>query len=395
MRILFLTARLPYPPNRGDRLRAYNFIKSLSSEHQIHLLSFIAEENEKANIKPLQSFCQDVQVVKQSRLQSVLSVAMNLWRPLPLQALYYHSSRMQEAVNEILAQNEFDLIYIHLFRMAPFVQSVKNIYRIVDLTDVISREIKRSLSYRGFASRLLYTFENPRIQRYESFVASNFEEIWLISEADKQELVKACPAANIQVVNNGVETNMFYPIDLHAREKAVMFLGHMGVPHNIDAATILARQIFPMVKRQIPECECWVVGAEPAQEVVKLSELPGVTVTGFVPDVNDYLNRAAVFCAPLRFAAGIQFKVVQAMAAGRPVVTTSMVNEGLGAKPDEELVLADTPEEMARHVIQLIQDPQAAQQLGQAAHRFVSSKFTWDSALQRVNQIKANEDQTG
>ena len=388
MRILFLTTRLPYPPNRGDRLRAYNFIKSLSSQHQIHLISFISNEKEKENIEPLKSFCQDIQVITQSKLQSILSVALNIWRPLPLQALYYRSSQMQSLVKEKLSKLSFDLIFVHLFRMAPFVENLQHTYRVVDLTDVISREIKRSLSYRGIASRLLYTYENPRIQHYEQYVASKFEEIWLISEADKQELTKACPEANIQVINNGVETEIFYPIDIPDRENILMFLGHMGVPHNIDAATSLAESIYPIVKRQIPDCKLWIVGAEPTPAVMKLGKIPGVTVTGFVPDINVYLNRATVFCAPLRFAAGVQFKVVQAMAAGRPVVTTSIVNEGLGAHPGEDLIIADTPEETARQIIWLFQQPNAAQKLGQAAHRFVTTKFAWDSVLKRVKEIE-------
>ena len=389
MRILFLTTRLPYPPNRGDRLRAYNFIKSLSGQHEIHLLSFISDEKEKANIEPLRAFCQDVQVVTQSKLQSILSVALNIGKPLPLQALYYRSSQMQKRVDEKLSQLPFDLIYVHLFRMAPFVENVKGIFRIVDLTDVISREIKRSLGYRGIASRLLYTFERPRIQRYEHYVASKFEEIWLISEADKGELAQACPGANIQVVNNGVEAHVFHPIEQQERENVLMFLGHLGVAHNIDAATLLAEYIFPLVSQRIPDCQLWIVGAEPAPAVQKLAQIPGVTVTGYVPDLNDYLNRAAVFCAPLRFAAGIQFKVVEAMAAARPVITTSMVNEGLKAQPGAELVIADSPEQIANAAINLLENRELAEQIGKRGRDFVMRSFSWDMVLKRLQVIQS------
>ena len=352
MRILFLTARLPYPPNRGDRLRAYNFLESLSKKHDIHLLSFISDESERANIEPLKSFCQDVQVVTQSKLQSILSIATNVWRSLPLQALYYRSGLMQMLVDDKLSGLPFDLIYVHLFRMVPFVDDVQHIFRIVDLTDVISREIKRSLTYRGIASRLLYTFERPRIQRYECYVASKFEEIWLISDADKQELVNTCPKANIQVVTNGIDTHRFFPTGETPRTNSIIFTGHFGVAHNIDAAQVLAYQVLPIVQEVIPESTFSLVGAEPSAEVLKLSKLPGVQVTGFVPDLNLHLNRAAVFVAPLRFAAGIQNKVLEAMATARPVITTSMVNEGISARAGEELIVADTPQKIAQEVVE-------------------------------------------
>jgi glycosyltransferase involved in cell wall biosynthesis len=276
--------------------------------------------------------------------------------------------------------------------MAPFVQNVKNIYRIVDMTDVISREIKRSLGYRGLLSRALYRLEYGRIRDYEHEVAAKFEEIWLISEADRQALAQVCPSANIQVVSNGIDTTVFYPNGTQAQPHSVMFSGHFGVAHNIDAAVLLAEQILPRVREQIPDSTLRLVGAEPAQEVLKLGELPGVEVTGYVQDLNDYLNQAAVFAAPLRFAAGIQNKVLEAMAAGRPVVTTSLVNEGLGAKASEEVLLADTAEEMARQIVSLMQEPERAAKLGEAGKEFVRARFSWESVLRRVEQIKAAQD---
>ena len=391
MRILFLTSRLPYPPNRGDRLRVYNFIKSLSRQHEVHLVSFIAAETELANIEPLKLFCKDVRVVKQSKLHSLLTIASNIWRPFPLQALYYRSSVMQAVIDEYLSVYPFDMIYVHLFRMAQFVNHTQHIYRVVDLTDVISREIKRSLPYRGIASRILYTFEHSRIHRYEHVVATNHEEIWLISNADRQELIKDCPRSNIQVVTNGVDMNCFFPKSEIPQPHSIIFSGHFGVAHNIDTALVLAHHVLPCVQRSYPDCTLSLIGAEPSPEVSKLSNLPRVSVTGFVPDLNQHLNCATVFAAPIRFAAGIQNKVLEAMATARPVITTSIVNEGIGAKPGEELIIADSSEEMAKQIIRIFENPEMAYQMGQSALRFVSRKYSWDLVLTRVNEIENNQ----
>ncbi len=387
MRILCLTARLPYPPNRGDRLRAYNFLKSLSRQHELHLLSFIEDASEHEHIAPLQQFCQTVQVVQKTPRQSAVSVGLNLWRPQPLQSLYYRSAAMQQLVDATLRAQPFDAAYIHLFRMAQFIEKQARLYRIIDLTDVISREIALSMPYRGLASRLLYTIERPRIQRCERWVAERFEETWLISEADRRTLAEACPAANIQVVTNGIDVERFHPTGQTAEPNTIIFSGHMGVPHNIDAATLLAREVLPLVQQTIPACRLRIVGAGPGPEVLRLAQAPAVTVTGFVPDLNAELNQAAVFTAPLRFAAGVQNKVLEAMAAATPVVTTRLVNEGIGAQPGKHLLIAEGIPETAQVLISLLNNPPARQEIGQAGSEFVRQKFSWDIVLTRVNEI--------
>jgi sugar transferase (PEP-CTERM/EpsH1 system associated) len=389
MRILCLTSRLPYPPNRGDRLRAFHFIEHLSREHELTLISFISNESQREHAASLRPYCEDVQVVLMKRYQSIATVAGNLWRRQPLQALYYRSSAMRRRVDAILAMKTFDAAYVHLFRMAPYVAYHPELYRVVDLTDVISREIRRSLDYRDPISRLIYRFERPRIQRYERWVAETFEETWLISKADWAALAADSPQANIRVVANGIDTEQFHPTGESSRPNSLVFVGHMGVPHNVDAARYLVQDILPLVRREIPDANLRLVGANPVLNVQRLARAPGVTVTGFVPDLNAALNRSAVFVAPLRFAAGVQNKVLEAMAAARPVVTTSLVNEGLRADPGRHLLIADDPGTTARQIITLLRDQQLRREIGQAALAFVEQKYTWEHAVERMRVIEA------
>jgi glycosyltransferase involved in cell wall biosynthesis len=272
--------------------------------------------------------------------------------------------------------------------MAPYVANHPELYRVVDLTDVISTEVGRSLPYRGALSRLLYMLERPRIARYERWVAENFEETWLISAADRDVLTRACPTANIQVITNGVDIDTLHPTGADPVPGRLIFVGHMGVFHNIDAAEVLARDVLPLVRRLIPAASLQIVGADPALRVQQLGSIPSVEVAGFVPDLNAALNQAAVFVAPLRFAAGIQNKVLEAMAAGRPVVTTSLVNEGLGAEPGEEILLADTPAALAACLVELLSDEETRNQVGAAGRRFVTRKFSWDHAGRRMSEIE-------
>lgn len=388
MRILCLTSRLPFPPDRGDRLRAYNFIRRLSRDHDLTLVSFIADNAEQANVADLQEICQAVHVVHRDARRSALAALLNAWRRQPLQALYYRSAAMQRLIDRVRAGGQFDAVYVHLFRMAPYVAGVEGVYRIVDLTDVISVEIGRSMPYRGLASRLLYAAERPRIARFERQVAQQFEEVWLISEADRRILAGQCPAANIRVVTNGVDAARFYPTGQARYPRSLVFVGHLRVFHNVDAVTHLARDILPLVRAQVPDCTLTIVGADPAPEVHRLAADPAVTVTGFVPDLNQYLNQAALFVAPLRFAAGVQNKVLEAMATATPVVTTTLVNDGLGASAGEELIVADGAAATARQVVALLGDPSLASRIGQAGLAFVQRAYSWDRVAQRVSAIE-------
>ena len=388
MRILCLTSRLPYPPNRGDRLRAFHFIEHLSREHELSLVSFIASEAERDHLPSLRAYCQDVRVLPMSPWRSALSTATNIWRREPLQVLYYRLGTMRRLVDDLVATSGFDAAYVHLFRMAPYVAHHPHLYRIVDLTDVISREIDLSLPHRGSASRTVYRLERGRIGRYERWVAETFEETWLIAESDRQALLQFCPAANIRVVPNGVDLELFHPTGQPCAPDSLIFVGHLRVLHNIDAATYLARDVLPLVQGEIPGCTLNIVGADPAPQVQRLGQSAAITVPGYVADLNDYLNRAAVFVAPLRFAAGIQNKVLEAMAAGRPVVTTSLVNEGLGAQPGRELLVADDAQATAWQIVALLTNPPLREQIGRAGRQFVEQKYSWSHAVDRMRAIE-------
>ena len=390
MRILCLTSRLPYPPNRGDRLRAFHFIEHLSQEHDLTLVSFIADEGQREHLAPLQAYCRDVRVLPMSPRRSAISTALNIWRREPLQALYYRLGAMRRMVDDMIATGDFDAAYIHLFRMAPYVTGHSQLYRIVDLTDVISKEIDLSLPYRGLVSRLIYLLERKRISRYEQWLAQTCEETWLISESDRHILAQSSPGANIRVVPNGIDLERFYPTGQRCIPDSLIFVGHMRVLHNVDAARHLADDVLPLVQKEIPTCTLSIVGADPAPQIWELGRSTSITVTGFVPDLNAHLNEAAVFVAPLRFAAGIQNKVLEAMAAGRPVVTTSLVNEGLGAQPEREILIANDAASTAHQITRLLASEQFREHIGGAGRRFVMGKFGWHHAVERVRAIEEN-----
>lgn len=387
MRLLCLTGRLPFPPDRGDRLRALRVLETLAGDHELTLLSFVESAEQRDQAQQLEAICRRVRIVTRGRATSLATTLLHCWRRLPLQVLYYRSREMRRLVSEALAKGRFDAVYVHLFRMAPYVRSGDLPYRIVDFTDVISSEVARSLPYRSPLSRLVWAVEQQRIARFEEQVAAAGDEVWLISQAERDRLLEIAPHANAHVVPNGVDLDTFRPLDVAEDPRLIVFSGHMGVFHNVDAAVHLAHDIMPEIRRSVPDCRLRIVGASPCAQVRRLAALDGIAVTGFVPDLNGELNDAAVFVAPLRFSAGVQNKVEEAMAAARPVVVSPEVAAGVGATPGRHLLVGRTTGEFADQVASLLSNEQRRRALGAAARAFVAREFSWKPVAERVRNI--------
>jgi sugar transferase (PEP-CTERM/EpsH1 system associated) len=387
MKILFLASRLPFPPDRGDRLRAFNIIRNLSlAGHEIHLASFVSSEREQEIADSLRPFCNRLLLVEMSPLASWLSCGGALLGKIPLQTAYYKSARMAGAIKALLESEGFDLIYVHLFRMAQYVPDGRPEYTLVDLTDVISREIERSMAFRHGLSKFIYSIELPRIRSFETSIARSFKECWVVSEREAETLRERCPLANIQVVPNGVDLETLKPLDARPGN-IVSFVGHLGVPHNVDAVLQFYHEIFPFVLKEWRDCRFQVIGPSAHRSLLPLKKDRRVMMTGFVEDLNARLSSSSVFVAPLRYCAGLQNKVLEAMAAGVPVVATPCVNEGLDARADEEILLASDPHDFARAVISLLKDASLRDRISANARRFVEKRFSWQHATGRIASI--------
>jgi sugar transferase (PEP-CTERM/EpsH1 system associated) len=395
MRLLFLTSRLPFPPDRGDRLRTYHLLRNLSQFHAITLVSFVTSKIEAQRASELDAFCEDMHLIIRTKVRSQITALANIWRRQPMQALYYRSEKMEHLINSLLESGSYDAIYVHLFRMAPYVSNSPRTYRIVDLTDVVSSEISASLPYRPLLSRFIYQLEQPRIATYERDVASWAEETWLICERDRSKLAESISPANLQVVPNGIDLNRFCRLERRSRNKRLIFVGHLDVFHNIDAALFLLNDLFPRVRDKIPDCTLDIVGPGTGLQLSGLEVDQGIRFRGFVPDLNQVLNEAAVFVAPLRFSAGIQNKVLEAMAAELPVVTTNNVNHGLDARPGIDLLLGDGAGELVNAIVTLLEDEPMRRRVGQAGRNFIEQNFSWKVALQRLAEIERHVMRSG
>jgi glycosyltransferase involved in cell wall biosynthesis len=383
MRMVFLSSRLPYPPEGGDRFRVFHLLRTASEAgHEVHLVSFDRDVPAREDLAPLNRILASVRVVSMPPVLSTFRSAQAIPGRMPLQAAYYRSNRMRRLTERVMRRVRPDLVYTHLFRMAPYALELMERYParwVIDFTDVISAGIERSLPYRRGIDLWVYREEMRRIRLYEASIAPRFDECWVISEAERRTLAAVSPAARLRVVANGLVPE---PISLPvAREPArLLFLGFHEVFHNRDAVRFLVQDVFPRVRAAVPEATLDIVGRG-TETLGPWARGEGVRVVGYAPSLGDVMARATVFVAPHRFAAGVQNKVVQALASGMPVVTTTAVRLGLEPIPDGILRIAEDPAAIAGHVIALLRDPGVAASLGQRGYEWARTTFRWEKAL--------------
>jgi polysaccharide biosynthesis protein PslH len=384
LRILFLTARFPWPLLRGDQLRAYHQLRVLASRHRLTLVCFRDTPVPREGLAAVSAFCERVVTVSLGRPAMAASLGRGALSSLPFQVSLYRNPRMRRAVKEVVAGTAFDLAHAQLARMAPCVEGLP-FARFVDLVDALSLSTRRrSRQHRG-PLRWLTALEAERLLRYERRICASLEGSSVVSSVDRDAIGET---ARLGVVPNGVDLAE-HPFGRETRDPATVVLtGNMGYFANANAACWFAERVHPLVRRSVPEARFLVIGARPAARVRRLARTdPSVKVLGYVDDLRPHLRAATVAVAPMRAGAGQQLKVLEAMASGTPVVATPFAAEPLEAPSGDGLLVAGTPEAFAEEVVALLRDPDRAGRLAARARRFVESRHTWEGSTAHLEEL--------
>jgi glycosyltransferase involved in cell wall biosynthesis len=372
--------------DRGDRLRAYHAARLFrDAGFAVEVCAFAARGESAAAPGPLEGIAERVSVVERPPVAAAIAAARGLAGRKPLQVAYYASRAMERLVAEAASRRPH-VVFAHLFRMAPFALSVPGVCRVLDLCDAIGGELERSLPHRRGFDRVLYAIETPRVRRYEVEVAKHFDEVWVASGRDRDDLESRGGPPGMRVVPNGVEIARPVP-GVRPLPGRILFVGHLGVPHNADAVRFFATRVVPLIRREEPRAEFVAVGTGAGPALRRLEARGLVRLPGFLPDLDRALQEASVFVAPLRFAAGLQNKVLEAMAAGRPVVASPQVNAGIGAQPNRDIVLASEAGSLAAETLGLLRDPQRGARMGESAREFVAERYTWEALALRASSL--------
>ncbi|RLC74407.1 MAG: hypothetical protein DRI61_16685 [Chloroflexi bacterium] len=395
MNILFITPRFPYPFDRGDKIRPFYFAKTLSKKYNIYLASFL-DKKDKAKIDDtLLKIFKEIEILPLHEIYSYSNMLWGLFSLRPLQVSYFQSREMEGMIKKIIRKKKIDVIYAFHIRITPYVKDIKSCYKILDYTDSVSLFIDRVRKKSNFFLKPVLFYEWLTVKRYETYISKYFDEYWFISEVDKNA-VKGLDRAKTFIVPNGIDFQYFSHNDQIKKENALIFVGYMSV-ESVKAILYFYKKIWPEIKKEISDVKFYIVGANPPANIKKLAEIDkDIIVTGFVEDLRDYYAKASILVAPMVVVVGVQNKILEAMAMGLPVVTTSFGNEGINARHGEEIFIADKPEEFGKYVIDLLKNKKLREQIGKNARKFVIKNFSWEKVNERIEQIckKLNDKKT-
>jgi sugar transferase (PEP-CTERM/EpsH1 system associated) len=374
LQILFV---LPYLPSL-IRVRPYQFLRQLVGHHEVTLLATDSVRPLRELIE-LRDLCRRVEVVPMQRAASLRSCLGAALHGEPLQAAVCHSPALDSRLRAVLRESHFDVVHIEHLRAARLGRLVPaGVATVFDAVDSISLLLERTLrASHSIQQRLLAAVELRRTRAFEARAVACFDRTMVTSPDDRQAFCRLAPAADVAVVPNGVDLQYFRPLG-GPREPATLILtGKMSYHANVTAALHFVRHIWPRVRATQPQVRLSIVGSNPPREVRALADDPAINVTGYVPDLRQYLGRAAVAVCPVTVKVGIQNKLLEAMAMGVPVVSTWPGIQGLAAVPGRDLLVADSPAEFADNVCQLLADRSLADELAQAGRRYVQSHHRW------------------
>ncbi|MBA2123511.1 hypothetical protein B9J78_00975 [bacterium Unc6] len=383
MKILFITPRFPYPPLKGDQAVPYHRLRILNRRHEITLLSLYDKEDELAGLDNLKPFCKAIHTVRLPQWRSVMNVALKgPFTSLPLQALYYWSNAFKKRIDELLAENSFDLIHAYMLRVAPYLSDV-SAPKVLELIDSMQLNLERRVAMERIPKRWLFQEELRRIVHYERNIGDYFDQMIVVSEKDRALI----PNKKVRVIPNGVDTELFKPQSKESKEPAIVFSGNMGYFPNESAVIWFVEKCFRRIKKEIPDAKLVIAGNNPSSKIKKLGDNLSIFVTGFVESMVDELNKAQVAIAPMQSGSGMQFKILEAMSCNLPVVTTTLGLGDIKARPGEEICVADTAEDFAETVVTLIKSPEMADRIGRKAREFVMHNHSWENAASQVEEI--------
>ncbi|MFX1678183.1 TIGR03087 family PEP-CTERM/XrtA system glycosyltransferase [Mitsuaria sp. CC2] len=395
--ILYLVHRLPYPPNKGDKLRSYHLLKHLTAHHKVWLGTFVDDAEDWAHVPALQAQCEALYAVDLNPLLARVASLRGLATGEALSLPYYRHRAMRDWIATIAKTQRFDAIVVFSSTMAQYAEQLREIAgpvpMLVDFVDVDSAKWTDYAKANRWPMSWLYRREGRELLAYERRVAEQARCSFFVTEGEKALFQRlSSTGAPVEALGNGVDSGYFAPLPQQANpfaedELPLVFTGAMDYWPNVDAVQWFAAEVLPQLRQRWPTLRFTIVGRAPTPAVLALAG-EAVRVTGTVPDVRPYLQHAAAVVAPLRLARGVQNKILEAMAVGRPVVAARSCVEALGADgvlAGQDLLSADSAADYLELVHALLSAPTRAQAIGQQARERVLRQFSWQAHLAKLD----------
>jgi sugar transferase (PEP-CTERM/EpsH1 system associated) len=396
MRVLMIANYLPYPELTGGRIRVYNLLRRVAQRHEVSLAALLESPEDVEGVPHLQQFCAAVETAsfpahQRSRLAKAPGMLRYVLERKPPDLMLLHSQELLQKIRQLFSTAPFDIVQIESV-MGLYLEGLppRGAYRSLEMfQNITSHQLARisDVERRGY-ERLRARITSISMRHWEPRYAENFDRCTTVSKVDQELLMKANPRLRVDVIPNGVDTQKYQPLPLPSEtaSPSLMFIGSMGYPPCVDAVLYFHSDILPLIRQVITPVQFRVVGRDPPPEVLKLNGT-GVHVTGRVEDVVPFYQQSTVCVVPLRAGGGTRLKILEAMALGRPVVSTTIGCEGLDVVDGKHLLVADTPEQFAAHTLRLLNDRHLVRHLCANARQLVEARYSWDSIAERLMEV--------
>ncbi len=388
MNILYLCHRFPFPPKRGGKIRPFNMIRHLQAAgHSVTVCSLVRSEAEAEEGRGIAGHCSAFHMGRVHEPLQFARMIVRLPVPTPSSMGYFYSGELAAQVRQLLASQRWDLIFVHCSSVAQYVEHVTDVPKILDFGDMDSQKWLEYAHYKPFPLSLGYTLEGQKMLRAEKRLARRFDLCTATTRAEWQTLEDYGTGAATDWFPNGVDAGFFCPTDCTYDADTVSFIGRMDYYPNQECMQRFCDEVWPLLLARRPQMKLLIVGADPSPAMRALGQRPGVTVTGSVPDVRPYIRGSAVMVAPLAIARGTQNKILEAMAMGVPVVTSSAAAGGVDAVAGQHLLVADAAADIAAAVLRVVEDPAERARLATAGRERMLSHHAWPRSMQRLDGI--------
>jgi polysaccharide biosynthesis protein PslH len=393
MKVLMLTPYLPYPPSSGGQVRSYNLIKNLAKDHQITLFSLIKNDNELKYVKELEKFCRKVEIFKRSEnpwtLKNILRTGFSFYPFLVIRNL---ASKEKEAVERELKEEDYDLIHAETFYVMPHIPKTKVPILLAEQT-IEYQVYQHYVQSRSFwLLKQLLDIDVAKIKFWETKFWQKANKVVAVSGSDKRKMQSLVKGLDVDVVPNGAGEDLvsLWQKDKETSQIIILFQANFLWLQNTEAAFDLVKKIFPLIKEKLPQAVCRIVGQEARQKLANLKS-KGVEIIDLRNDdiegVKKAYRQATIFLAPLKGPGGTRLKILGAMAAGVPVVTTPVGIEGIEAKSEVHVLVRESEKELAETVVELIKNKKLYQEIKQAARALIEKKYTYKAIATVLDKI--------
>lgn len=384
MKLFVLVSRIPYPLEKGDKLRAYHQVNLLARRHKVHLCCLTDTPVHPEARKELEKICDEVSILKLNRLLIIWRMCLAFFSDKPFQVHYFYQWKIHRKILRLIARSKPDHIYCQLIRTTEYIKNVHTIPKTLDYMDAFNKGMERRIKESPWYSKWFLRNESQRLVAYENLIFDYFENHTIISEQDRK-LIFHPERDSIAVIPNGVDFNFFMPKSSE-KNYDLLFTGNMSYAPNVNSAIYLIDKILPLVKESVPNVKLLIAGVSPHRSLVE-KQSDNVIISGWMEDIRDAYWQSKIFVAPMLIGTGLQNKLLEAMSMELPCITSTLANNALGGEPGKHLLVAKSEKEYAAMIIDLLKNEDMARQLGKGGGDWVRENYDWKASVDLLDNL--------